>query len=231
MEDLLSLYGLTTFFLALVWSYCYVMREDLRRELLILGVFSLFLMPLAFALESHSPFSLTVNFARLSAVDLGFSFFLSGIAGTIFHTAFGTHYHHLPLLRRQPTAKQIVHAQTLIAKLFLGLLCFVWGVALLTLGFHLSIAIAMLLSSFVLVLFIVSHRHDLLQDALWSAFLTTAIVFISTIVSSWIIGQPFALGPVHTQTLVLGVPQDLLLWSLTCGVALGPIYEFARSLK
>jgi hypothetical protein len=231
MEDLLSLYGLTTFFLALVWSYCYVMREDLRRELLILGGFSLLLMPLAFALESHTQFSLRINFARLSAVDLGFSFFLSGIAGTIFHTAFGTHYHHLPLLRRQTAAKQVVHAQALIAKLFLGFLFLIWGIALFTLGFHLSIPMALFLSSLLLTLFVISHRHDLLQDALWSAFLTTAVVFIATTVSSWIVGQPFSLGPVHNPILVLGVPQDLLLWSLTCGVALGPVYEFARSLK
>ena len=231
MEDLLSLYGLTTFFLALVWSYCYVMREDLRRELIILGGFSLLLMPLAFALESHSPFSLQINFARLSPVDLGFSFFLSGIAGTIFHTAFGTHYHHLPILRSAPAAKQVLHAQTLIAKLFLGFLFLIWGVALLILGFHLAIPTALFLSSFVLTLFVISHRHDLLQDAFWSAFLTTAVVFIATTVSSWVIGEPFFLGPVHTSELLLGVPQDLLLWSLTCGVALGPVYEFARSLK
>lgn len=231
MEDLLSLYGLTTFFLALVWSYCYVMREDLRRELIILGVFSLFLMPLAFALESNSPFSLRLNFARLSPVDLGFSFFLSGIAGVIFHTAFGTRYHHLPLLRRQPVAKQVVHAQTLIAKLFLGFLALIWGVALLTLGFSLSIPAAIFLSSLVLTLFIISHRHDLLQDAFWSAFLTTGVVFIVTSLSTWVVGEPFTLGPVQSEALLLGVPQDLLLWSLTCGVALGPVYEFARSLK
>lgn len=232
MEDAFSFYGLVTVLLGLVWAIIFSLNPKLREEQLILGILAVFLLPFIFIIRLLDATTLSLDFSALSTIDLGFAFFLAGIAGTIFHATFGRHYHHLPVHENHPLHnpnKKI--AQTWIAKLFLMLLLFCWAMVFLTVGLEVTTPYALIVSAIIFLIYFLSYRHDLLVDSLWSGFLTTFIVLMAGIIASATIGTEFSLSMIRSQDTVFGVPVDMLLWAVACGIALGPIYEFVRKIK
>lgn len=231
MEDLFSFYGLTTFLVGLVWAVIYSLRPDLRREQLILGILGALLVPLYFIADLHDAVTVSLAFDSLSAVDLVFAFFISGVAGTIFHAIFGKFYHHLPRREKLPPTKQKKLAQLWIARLFLMWLLFLWGVLFMTVALEIPVPQAVLVGSIIFMLYIVSHHHDLFVDAVWGSFLTTFIVFVAGTIAVYTVGADSNISLVRGPYLALGVPLDLLFYSAALGVATGPIYECVRNLK
>lgn len=228
MEELLSYYSVFTMVLGLIWLAIFILQAELRREMLILGVFSLFLLPLAFTVGTVDAVILDYRFAQLSLADLFFSFFITGIAGSIFHAVFGKHYHRLPKVRMRGRKEEEHVAQFWMMRLFLSLLIFVWAVVLLALVFDLELPEAVLLSAIGFLIYILSHRRDLLADSLWSAALTAMIVFISASIAGIISTTSFEISPVYSAAFIGNVPVDLIIWSLALGLALGPLYEYIR---
>lgn len=232
MEDAFSFYGLITTLLGLVWAIIFSLNPKLREEQLILGILSVFILPLAFIVRLFDSTTLSLDFSHLSAIDFGFAFFLSGIAGTIFHSTFGRHYHHLPTFVNRPLQninKKIT--QIWGAKLFFLLLLFCWTIVLLTVGLEISTPYAVIISCVVFMIYFFSYRKDLLIDSIWSGFLTTFIVLMSGIIASATIGSELSLSMTRSQDSAFGVPFDILLWAVACGIVMGPIYEFIRKIK
>lgn len=230
MEAMLSYYQIIVFSLSLVWFLIIVIKPELRREMLILGTFSLFLLPLAFTVNEGFGSNAPGAFVELSLMDLIFSFVLAGIAGGIFHTIFGKHYHRLPKIKPMVRTKE-PFAQFWFIRLFLAFMVFTWGVVLLSFLFGLNIATATLFSSIVVALYILSSRKDLLIDSLVSALLTGFIVFIAAWIASSFSAIDFTISPISSTSTFLAVPIDLLLWSGAIGLAIGPLYEFIRRFE
>ena len=230
MEVLFTYYEILTLILALVWVFIYLREPELRRELLILGFLSVLVLPLAFTIDGPID-EVAQEFSRLTITDIVFSFVIGGIAGTIFHVIFGKHYHTLPKLKPKSGEPGANTAQLWLMRLFIAVLLFLWGVVFLNAAFHMTIPAAVFVSAFVLGTYIVSHRHDLLFDAIWSGLLTSVIVFSSSTIATVFTNVDLTIAPVSTGYVFLDVPVDLLLWSLALGFALGPIYEYARRLE
>lgn len=228
MEALLSYYQILTITLAVVWLALFCGWRDLRREMLTLGAFAIFLLPLALAFSTSDVEVIQDQFAKIGVVDVIFSFLIAGIAGVSFHALLGKHYHHLPKRRSR---RQAADAQLWLMRLFLIILSFTWAVILLVVFFELSLPRAVLLAAAMLAIYITSHRRDLLADALWSAALTGLIVFLCALVSGFFSGAEFALTPVYSSATIGTVPVDLIIWSIALGLALGPLYEFVRRLE
>lgn len=231
MEDILSFYNLITLLLAAIWVLIFLARPELRRELVILGVLSIFLMPLVFTINQVNATETQMGFANITFIDLLFAFTLSGIAGTLYHALFGKHYHKLPKPEKTKHHKDASISQLWIMRFFVAFLSFIWAVLLLHLIFELAIPTAFFLASVILAIYIVSHRHDLFADAIWSSFLTAFVVYLSTVLASTFTQTDFTIAPIVSGNLFLGAPLDLVLWAAAAGLALGPLYEFIRTLE
>lgn len=231
LQSISTYYLVFSILLFFVWICIYGIKHELRREMLILGIFSLFLMPFLFTLNNIDANEMTVGFRTLSFVDLLFAFSLSGIAGTIFHALFGKHYHLLPKSERPSLKDRQSYAQTWVLRFFLLFISFSWGTILLHVLFELSLPYAFLIASVIVSTYMISHRHDLLADAIWSSILTALIVFIASFIASTFTGIEIAIAPIVSSVTVLGVPADLLIWSFAAGLVLGPLYEYIRTLE
>ncbi len=231
MEALLSYYQIIVYSLACVWTLIMLTRPELRREMLVLGVLALFLLPLAFTVNTSTTDEVQQGFQSLTLLDLLFSFFLAGIAGSIYHAVFGKHYQNLPRTKPLVRTETDQVAQFWFMRLFLAFLIFAWSVILLSFFFSLTIPSAVLLGGVLVAVYLLSHRNDLLVDALASAVLTAFVVFLSAWVASQFAQIDFTIAPVVSTSTVLGVPADLLIWSAALGLAIGPMYEFIRRFE
>lgn len=231
MEALLSYYQIIVYSMACVWVLLMITRPELRREMVVLGIFALFLLPLAFTVNTSTTDEVSQGFQALSLLDLLFAFLLAGIAGSIYHAIFGKHYHRLPKAKQLVRQKEDQMAQFWLMRLFLAFLIFAWSVILLSFFFSLAIPSAVLLGAVLVAVYLLSHRQDLLIDTLASAVLTAFVVFASAWIASQFAEIDFTIAPVVSTDTVLGVPADLLIWSLAVGLAIGPMYEFIRRFE
>ncbi|MBU1126125.1 MAG: hypothetical protein ABH826_03315 [Patescibacteria group bacterium] len=227
MEDFLSFYPLVSILLALVWLLLFLRQEEVRKEMLILGVFSLFILPTTILVLSRAE-DVTNSLANFTLFDLLFAFTVAGIAGAVYHNFFGKHYH---LLSAPKSRKQSADVQLYLLRMFIIILLFVWAVVFLTYFFAISTALAMLITASCLGIYIVVHRKDLLRDTIWSGVLTTIVVFIAGTLVSTISGATLDVSLVESSKMIGSVPLDLLLWSLALGLAAGPLYEYTRHIE
>ncbi|MCH8049769.1 hypothetical protein IH979_03635, partial [Patescibacteria group bacterium] len=195
------------------------------------GVFAIFLLPLAFTVGTIDSLIMDQQLAQLGVTDLLFSFVLAGIASVIFHALFGKHYHKLPKIKIKGRGKEGPLAQFWLLRIFLAFLFFVWGIVLLALLFDLKLPESVLLTSAIFVVYMVSHRQDLLGDALWSAALSALVVFLVASVASIFAATNFGITPIYSDASIGNVPVDLLIWSAALGLAFGPLYEYIRRLE
>jgi len=226
MLGALSSYELMGILLALLWVGLFVYEQPLRKEMLLLGLFGIFLLPVSFGILASE--NVAYGFSHLQFVDLLFTFTIAGIAGVIYHVTLGKHYHFLPSRKRK---EQEGLAQWWFMNVLLAFIFFVWVTLLLTLVFSLSLAASVLLSAVMLTIYLVSHRHDLLYDALTSAILTALVVFLSAELAAFFTIQPFSASIISSSYTVGSVPLDLILWSLGIGLFLGPLYEYTRRIE
>lgn len=228
MEVLLSFYSLLSLLLALIWLLFFYRAPDIRGEMIILGLFSLFLLPTTLLL-SDSTNNIDNVMASLTLFDLIFTFTVAGIAGVIYHFFLGKTYHRIRQTKK--TKKQTVpNAQLWLLRLLITMLVFVWSVILFGTVLNVPTAFAILLAAILLALYMLYHRYDLLEDVLLSGILTAIIVFISGATVSILVGATLDVSLVESTVRFGAVPVDLLLWSLALGFAAGPVYEYSRHL-
>ena len=228
MEAFFNFYTITTILLLIVWTGLFYFSHNTRREMLILGIAAVFLMPLVFTVSQLPTEVVADGFQLVTIIDLLFTFSLAGIAGVSYHAIFGKHYHKLPRAERTKTP---FGSQHWLLRLFFFFTIFVWAVLLIHLFFSLTIPVAFLIASVMMAIYTISHRHDLLLDALWSSFLTAFIVFFSTTLASFFTATDISITPVTSNQYILDVPVDLIFWSLAAGLALGPLYEYIRTVE
>lgn len=232
MEALFSYYGLLDIFLLLIWLLTFLRRKDLQREMLIMSILSMFLLPMTFVASRLAEENFWQQLLQINLLDLLFAFTLAGIAASVYHITFGKQYQRLPKLNKQRTI--IVHnsiAQTWIISLLLIVLIFVWSVLILTLLFKVPLFISLFLCASLIITFILCHRHDLISDALWSSLLTAATLIVGSIFASILGSVNLEIAPIHNHLALAGVPLDLIFWGLFIGLLFGPIYEFVRNYQ
>jgi hypothetical protein len=227
MLEVLSPYELMSGLLVVLWIGLFVYERELRMEMLALGILGLFLLPLSFSVLQGADAS--YGFSQLVFADLLFTFVIASLAGILYHAVLGKHYHLLPSKKRRESTDSL--AQWWLIRLLLALLFFVWMTLLLNLAFSISLAGSVLLSAVMLTIYIVSHRHDLLYDAIASALLTAFVVFLAGELAAYFIGLPVSIDIVESAGSIGSVPTDLIIWSLGVGLVLGPLYEYIRRFE
>lgn len=225
--EVFSSYEIMTGLLVVLWIALFVHERELRLEMLVLGILGLFLLPLSFTVLQGTDVS--YGFSQLTVADLLFTYVIASLAGVLFHAVLGKHYHLLPTKKhREPTESL---AQWWLIRLLFALLFFVWMTLLLALAFEVSLAGSVFLAAVILSIYLVSHRHDLLYDAIVSALLTGFIVFLAGELAAVFTGLPIAISVVESSGSIGSVPNDLIIWSLGVGLILGPLYEYIRRLQ
>ncbi len=210
--------------LGILWGFIFWQFKMMRREMIILSVTAIFLLPLSLSIGAKSS---GVDIAQLGIPDLLFAFFVTGLAGVIYHAALGKEYHRT---KHHKSSTRGV-AELWLMRLFLFVLLFIWGTVIFILLFNMSNVYASLLSALIVGLYIMSHRKNLLLDSLLSALLMGILMTVVGFVSYSVSPESSELLFVESTTLFLGIPTDLLLWGFALGFALGPLYEYVRKLK
>lgn len=228
MEALLNFDQILTLILFCLWLLAFIFKPELRKEMLVLSVFSIFILPVTFILNPPTASQTYKVLAELNLTSLVFLISTTGLAGVVFHLFTGKNYHNLPKIKAS-APKNTSHYW--LIQVFLILLFLTWGTTLLIFFFHISVAGAFLIATATLTTYIFSHRQDLLLDALWSGILMAIIVFIISVVTSvFVEADSTIIYSPHLHSF-FGVPSTLLVWSLAVGLGLGPIYEYVRRLE
>ncbi len=231
MEVIFTFYNVVISVLIVIWLFFFFYKKELRKEMLILGIFGIFLFPTMLTVGSTNTDEIIWRFTQINIFDFLFIFSLAGISGTIFHVIFGKHYHQLPYRLHRKFEKKIGIAEYWITRIFLMMVLFIWSVVLMNFFFDIALPTATLISSIIFAVYMVSHRHDLLMDCIWSAMLTTTIVFLASNFALLIDDIDYGITPIITDLTFLSIPLDLLVWSLGFGFILGPIYEYIRRFE
>ncbi|PIQ67885.1 hypothetical protein COY25_01080 [Candidatus Uhrbacteria bacterium CG_4_10_14_0_2_um_filter_41_7] len=231
MEALLNFDQILTLILFCLWLLAFIFKPELRKEMFVLSIFSIFILPVTFILNPPLVGQTYQVVAELNFTSLVFIIATTGLAGVVFHLFTGKNYHNLPKIKAGVKKEAGLASQFWIIQIFLTLLCLTWGTTLLIFFFHISVAGGFLLSTTILTAYIFSHRQDLLLDAVWSGVLMAIIVFIISVIASVFVEADSTI--IYTPRLhsFFGVPSTLLVWSLAVGLGLGPIYEYVRRLE
>lgn len=208
--------------MATIWLLVFALKKEVRKELVIVALLSLLLLPIGFSYFNE----VSSGLDSLRLVDGLFGIFAAGLSATLFHVVFGKHYDVLPS-RRPDSALSEITAQSWLLRLFSYVLGYTWIVIVLQFVFTNQPVIAFIAGTGIVVLYVVAHRADLLIDALVSSVLMTTLVFLAVLIASQFEGVATpAAGP-----LFIGVPVSLLLWAFGIGLVLGPAYEYVRRLR
>lgn len=223
-------YNLIAALLLLVWVLFFLKKQDVRKEMLTIGVLSLFLLPISVGLKQFGTNEVITTLPLFTLADAIFTFSIAGIAASIYHVLLGKHYEKALGKKKKLSKNEKASAQLWFMRIFIAFLAYVWMAILLGFIFDLRMPVALFLSALVLSVYLVSHRHDLLKDSLLSGFLTAFAVFTAATVAQ-LFFEPTESGAIISSSTFLGVHTDLLLWSLALGLAIGPLYEFIRRFE
>lgn len=214
--------------LAGVFGVLFVMKTDTRREMIVMSALSLLLLPIAFPFVGRFAPALTVSFEAITVPHIAIAFLLSGIAAVIFHAVFGKHYQSFPRLEFRRFERASVEQWLL--RLFGLFLAFAWLHVFFRYILPNDPGISLVLASIVTAFYMIAKRNDLLIDCLASALLTTGVAFFTALVAQLLTNDIGTQAFADSPSLILGVPGDLLIWSIALGALLGPMYEYIRRL-
>lgn len=201
--------------LAIVWLYFFLRLKETRQEMLVIGLVALLFSPLFVFLGRQT----TAGIVDLT--DFAFSFFFAGIAAVVFESVFGKHYrigHHARLPLKRPGEQWFL-------QLMLATILWAWLSILLLFVLKTDALQSIIAAGLVMASYLLASRKDLLWNAIWSALLMAVVFFLVYALSFF-----YAL-PTASQSFLITVPFDALIWAMTLGFVLGPMYEYARGLK
>lgn len=226
---MLEAFTIFTIIVLIVWLALFVSKRELRREMLIVSICAFFLAPVIMTVKGGDPNLVAQRFAGLQFMDLLFSFGVAGLAASVFHGIFGKHYHRLPKPMRRK-AEDGTLMQIWLIRVFVATLLFLWGIVFCVFAFDLSPAPAALVTSVIMAVYMVVHRHDLVIDCLASAALMGLVAYIAAAVALFLTPEDFSSVFIVEHGRIGHVPTDLVTWSVAFGLALGPLYEYIRRL-
>jgi hypothetical protein len=205
----------------LFWLPIFVLRPQLRKELLLMSAFSapLGIVTTYFYLADYwHPIFAFQHFFALE--DFIFAFFIGGFAGTIYEAVFGKK------LGRPYTPYKRYWAMGVFP---FGVLWLYVGALLGFISIYSSIVLLMLLGCILIYL-----RPDLRASAFFSAIMTAIALFITYQV--WFLFYPTLIAEwwvVHNLygVFIFKVPIEEMLWAGAWGFFAGPVFEFVAGSR
>ncbi|MES3032278.1 MAG: lycopene cyclase domain-containing protein [Patescibacteria group bacterium] len=205
-----------------IWILFFIARKDLRKEMLLISIFS---VPLGFAQYFfgadywHPEYIFGHSFFGFE--DLFYMFAVGGITGVIYEEFFG-----------KKLAKHRVKSHPYFMLLFfvLGVLCFFIGNKVLNFN-SIYVSSAIFLGCGIVTLTI---RHDLFKHAFYSATFLAFLTLVFDILFLFLFPNFFKdwweLGNL-SGIFLIGVPIEEILFAFMLGFIAGPMYEFVFGLR
>ena len=219
--------------LFIIWCLFLVFSKETRKEQLVVSIFGFILAPGMILLAVGNDFRKTFQLesGTIGIEDLLFAFSVAGIAAVIYQVAFGRHVHKIPKKRWRLHPNPMHWLANLIA--ILGLWALI-SLSLLLL-FGINSVYALIVAGLMIGIYMIADRHDLLMNAIFSGlFMGVLIFFLEYLFFARIFPGASAefwhwesLSGIHTGS----IPLEELLWALTVGFTLGPLYEYVRQWR
>lgn len=214
---------LSGLFLA-IWLVFFLIRKDLRRELLLISIaFAIpgLLSDIIYTVDWWSPATVTGTRVGVESVITGFA--LAGIAAVLYSVVFQKRERRLPNRKPNLTRRHII-LPILLAVIFFGAFFL----------FRLNTFWATTLAFSIPTIILWIQRPDLIKDSLMTGLLllTVAIVVYSILellTPGWV--QEFWYFRNVPNIVILSVPVDDWLWYFFAGAFIGPLYEYYYSVK
>src|SRR3989344_6909047 len=200
-----------------IWLLLYILRKDLRKEMLTMSLLVAPLGPLSQLLYLRDYWKPQLfNGWVVGIEDLLFAFAIGGITSVIYEEIFGKRY------IKGHTKK---HFYLMLLFALLGLIWMLVGNLYLKYN-SIYVSIVAFIFLGVLILF---FRKDLFFDAFWSGIIVGSLMFLFYMFFSAIfpeVIQKWWLLKNISGILVYGAPLEELMWGFGWGFFAGPAYEF-----
>ncbi len=217
------------FLFTILWTFLYVRRRSVHREMLVIGFLSVIFTPVIYFLNAqalHISTGLTITLSHFL-----FSFLFAGVASVIFHEFFGRKYR-----RRKPLFfKHHLQDAHWLLHLFLLIALWAWVGVLFVYLLQTSAFQGLIVSALLIGMLVISVRHDLIWDAIWSGVLMMIVFFLLYEIAFFQNGPVASSewwGVMSLQERFIGsVPLEALIWAAVTAFVLGPLYEYVRGFK
>lgn len=206
-----------------VWLFLFLLRKDLRKEMLTMSVVGSIFAPLAliYLPDYWYPDHLLGNFP-LGIEDYVFAGSIAGIGAVAYEAIFGRVHTLCECRKKDPRRLLGITGAAVVILL------------LLTLMFRLN----SIYSSYVAFLLIFVYIMWLRRDLFWQAMASGVAVALVMLFfyQIWIYMYPgiiqhwWKLESI-SGILVLGVPLEEIIWGFSWGIVGGTVYEFARGIR
>jgi len=206
-----------------VWAVLFLCWRPARREQVIMSLVGLALAPAILFLAGNGGQGVS---AVIGVEDAVFAFSFFGVAAVCYEVLFGRHFAVPRGARGTPARSAVAWG----VRLLLAVSAWVAASVALQFAFEISIVRAMAAAALLVGVYVVADRKDLLGNALASGFFMAGLVFLCE--QLFFLRLYPAEAALRAGTgFIAGVSTDTLLWAAVAGFAVGPLYEYVRSLK
>lgn len=220
-------YFIGTLVLLIIWLNLFLLRKDVRKEMLVISLISGFaglIVDPVYSSDWWRPPTITNTMPGVESFIFGFS--VAGVASIIYEEVFRKKVKIKKKSKKQEAKENINYffISLLLAALFFG------GFFILKINSFYSS-----LPAFLIPLSIIwFKRKDLILDSLISGFLLMIASFLFYIIPELItpgwIASAWNFG-VLSKITILKVPLEDLIWFFLAGMYIGPLYEYWKKGK
>ncbi|KKU57731.1 MAG: hypothetical protein UX81_C0030G0003 [Parcubacteria group bacterium GW2011_GWA2_47_12] len=206
-------------FYMLIWLVFYLLRKDLHRQMLIVGLFLIGTAPINVIWHGDywSPPYIFGELFRFEDFFWGFAF--AGVAAVAYKVIFASE-----LKLTQPKS-----FQSIAANLFRVLFLIIFPLVVLTNIFHINSIYSISIGLIFALLYMYRVRPDLIYDMLWSGLFSFIFILVFYIIWQYPYPEVFyrfwKLDAI-SGIMLLGIPVEELVWFFLAGAFIGPLYEF-----
>lgn len=220
-------YLLGILIILVVWLILFFLRKDLRKEMLMMGLFLFLLASEAEKTYFQDYWKPEVLFKfhlfgfPITIEDLLFGFLLGGISGVLYEVLFRKKFLKIKRERKG-------HRQMWLFFVILG-----WC------ALHYLVNLNSIFEAMTLYIFgasiIIIFRRDLVLDALFSGIFLGLLAFIGYFLYiplfPGVLQKNWFLYGTPSGIQIAGVPLTEILWFFTLGMVVGPLYEFWQGYR
>lgn len=222
-------YLLGALLLGIPWFIFMILREDLRKEMLVMSLMSSILA--VTEIFYFGNYWRPVHIYKIFGLNLGIEdfiicFFYGGVASVVYQFFRNLHYKYI--LKKEP---EKIRRKILIISFLIAITVLILLELFTTWNFTITSGICQLVFGTLLIY----HRKDLFVPSIMNGILLAIILALIAFIVEKV--NPGAINYIWQRNLsffhfdIFGYPLDDLLWHFTLGFGIGSMYEVYYSVK